>query len=377
MSMEIKGPQDLEKEVIKTGLCTLCGACVGLCPYFRAYQGKVVVMDNCNLSQGRCYSFCPRTPSNLDEVNQALYGTSYPGDALGTLRQVVMARSQDKATLARSQYGGTASTLVALAIKKKMVDAAILTKRGGNLLSSGALAKNKREVLACSGSNYIASPTLEAFHKSADGPYQSLAAVGIPCQILALGKMRVSPLQQNNGKKTNIEKLSLTIGLFCTWALSYKELVRFLSKEFPVNKIGKMDIPPPPANVFQVGLPGSSKSISLDLIRPFIRPACTVCLDMTAEFSDLSVGAAEGTPGWNTVIIRTAKGQELMDEARRAKAIEVASIPAGNLNHLKEAALLKKKRALENIVKRTGSKENLLYLQGANSLGPLLPHPSN
>ena len=82
--MEIKGPQDLEKEVINTGLCTLCGACVGLCPYFRAYQGKVVVMDNCNLSQGRCYSFCPRTPSNLDEVNQALYGTSYPGDALGT-----------------------------------------------------------------------------------------------------------------------------------------------------------------------------------------------------------------------------------------------------------------------------------------------------
>jgi len=373
MSMEIKGPQDLEKEVIKTGLCTLCGACVGLCPYFRAYQGKVVVMDHCNLSQGRCYSFCPRTPSNLDEVNQALYGTSYPGDALGTLRQVVIARSLDKATLARSQYGGTASTLVALAMKKKMIDAAVLTKKGGNLLSSGTLAKNKREVLACAGSNYIASPTLEAFNKGADGPCQSLAAVGIPCQILALGKMRASPLKQNNGKRTNIEKLSLTIGLFCTWALSYKELVNFLNKEFPVNKIGKMDIPPPPANVFQVELPGASKSISLDLIRSFIRPTCTVCLDMTAEFSDLSVGAAEGIPGWNTVIVRTAKGQELMDEARRSRAIEVAEIPAGNLSHLKEAALLKKKRALENIVKRTGSKENLLYIQGADSLRSLLP----
>ena len=373
MSTEIKGPQDLEKEVIKTGLCTLCGACVGLCPYFRAYQGKVVVMDNCNLSQGRCYSFCPRTPSNLDEVNQSLYGTSYPGDALGTLRQVVMAKSLDTATLANSQYGGVASTLVALALKKKMIDAAILTKRGKNLLSSGALAKNKREVLACAGSNYIASPTLEAFHKSADGTYQRLAAVGIPCQILALGKMRLSPLKQNNGKKSNIEKLSLTIGLFCTWALSYKELVNFLNKEFPVNKIGKMDIPPPPANVFQVELPGASKSISLDLIRSFIRPTCTVCLDMTAEFSDLSVGAAEGIPGWNTVIVRTAKGQELMDEARRSRAIEVAEIPAGNLSHLKEAALLKKKRALENIVKRTGSKENLLYIQGADSLRSLLP----
>jgi hypothetical protein len=40
---------------------------------------------------------------------------------------------------------------------------------------------------------------------------------------------------------------------------------------------------------------------------------------------------------------------------------------------LQEAALLKKKRALENIVKRTGSKDNLLYLKGADALRPFLP----
>jgi coenzyme F420-reducing hydrogenase beta subunit len=39
---------------------------------------------------------------------------------------------------------------------------------------------------------------------------------------------------------------------------------------------------------------------------------------MTAEFSDLSVGAVEGIPGWNTVIVRTAKGQELLEGARKA-----------------------------------------------------------
>jgi hypothetical protein len=61
-----------------------------------------------------------------------------------------------------------------------------------------------------------------------------------------------------------------------------------------------------------------------------------------------------------------------MEEARRSRAIETAEIPRGNLNHLQEASLLKKKRALENIVKRTGNKENLLYLEGADSLRPLL-----
>ena len=193
--------------------------------------------------------------------------------------------------------------------------------------------------------------------------------MGIPCQVLALGKMRINPL----GNKNHIEKLSLVIGLFCTWALSYKETVQFLKKDYPVDKIGKMDIPPPPANIFQLELPQGRKSISLDIIRKFVRPTCGVCLDMTAEFSDLSVGAVEGIPGWNAVIVRTPKGQELLEGALRAGAIEVTEIPRANFKHLQEASLLKKKRALENIVKRTGSKENLLYLQGVDSLRPLLP----
>jgi coenzyme F420 hydrogenase subunit beta len=369
MDAELKGPQDLEKEVIKTDLCTLCGACVGLCPYFRAHRGRIVLMDNCNLSQGRCYFFCPRTPSDLEAVNQALFGAPYPGDSLGTRRQVVMAKALDKSALAKGQYGGVTSALVALALKKKMIDGAVLTKRGKELLSSGALARDKRQVLACAGSNYIASPTLEAFNKGVQGSPKKMAVVGIPCQVLALGKMRINPLENKN----HIEKLHLVIGLFCTWALAFQETLQFLGKDYPVEKIGKMDIPPPPANALQLHLPGGMKSISLDHIRKFVRPACGMCLDMTAEFSDLSVGAVEGIPGWNTVILRTAKGQELLEEAKRAKMIEISDVPRANLRHLQEAALLKKKRALENIVKRTGTKDNLLYLRGTDSLRPLLP----
>ncbi|MGC8811367.1 MAG: hypothetical protein ACP5Q3_14065, partial [bacterium] len=68
------------------------------------------------------------------------------------------------------------------------------------------------------------------------------------------------------------------------------------------------------------------------------------------------------------------QGKKILKEARQRKIIETADLPAANLAHLKEAALLKKKRALENIVKKTGSKENLLYLTGTDSLGHLLPN---
>jgi coenzyme F420 hydrogenase subunit beta len=307
---------------------------------------------------------------NLEEINQFTFGSPYPAESLGTFRQIVMAKSLDKATLAKSQYGGATSALIALALKRGMVDAAILTKREKELLSSGVLAQSKRQVLACAGSNYIASPTLQAFNRGVQDSYRRVAVVGIPCQVLALGKMRLNPLEN----KKHIEKLSLVIGLFCTWALSYKEFFNFLRRDYSVPKIGKMDIPPPPANVFQMEVPEGLKSISLDRIRQFIRPTCSVCLDMTAEFADLSVGAVEGITGWNTVIVRTPRGQELMEEARRARILEIAELPKANFDHLLEAALLKKKRALENIVKRTGNKENLLYLQGADALLPLLPN---
>ena len=92
-------------------------------------------------------------------------------------------------------------------------------------------------------------------------------------------------------------------------------------------------------------------------------PTCAYCIDMTAEFSDISVGAAAGVSGWNTVIVRNDKGEALIKAAQARGIIEIGELPSENLNHLKEASLLKKKRALRNIVQKTGSSDNLLYLK--------------
>ena len=89
---------------------------------------------------------------------------------------------------------------------------------------------------------------------------------------------------------------------------------------------------------------------------------CAYCLDMTAEFADISVGSVEGIEGWNTVIVRTEAGARLIEMAKAKWKLETADLPPQNLAHLKEAALLKKKRALNEIVKRSGDKNNLLYI---------------
>ena len=91
-------------------------------------------------------------------------------------------------------------------------------------------------------------------------------------------------------------------------------------------------------------------------------PTCTYCLDMTAEFADISVGSVEGIEGWNTVLVRTNAGVKLIELSKAKGKLETGHLPSQILAHLKEAALLKKKRALKEIIKKTGNKKNLLYL---------------
>jgi coenzyme F420 hydrogenase subunit beta len=90
--------------------------------------------------------------------------------------------------------------------------------------------------------------------------------------------------------------------------------------------------------------------IPIDEIRPFIRKGCHVCLDMTAELSDISAGTVEGIEGWNTMIIRSDQGEMLFKEAEAEGIVESQPLPEDHLNHLREASLLKKERAL-NVIK--------------------------
>jgi coenzyme F420 hydrogenase subunit beta len=73
---------------------------------------------------------------------------------------------------------------------------------------------------------------------------------------------------------------------------------------------------------------------------------------MTSELSDLSVGTVEGLNGWNTVIVRSDRGEALVEGCEREGTIEVQVLPEENLRHLKDASLLKKRRALEALKQR-------------------------
>jgi coenzyme F420 hydrogenase subunit beta len=111
MDVQVKGSKELFHEVIDRGLCTLCGACTGGCPYLLSYRGRIVLLDNCALSEGQCYKYCPRTFTAMDAISQQVFGVPYGGDEFGTAKQVLMARSRDADIRQRAQYGGTVTGL--------------------------------------------------------------------------------------------------------------------------------------------------------------------------------------------------------------------------------------------------------------------------
>jgi coenzyme F420 hydrogenase subunit beta len=356
-----KGLKALEEKVFDRGLCTACGACLSLCPYLRAWKGRVVKLDHCNLEEGRCFAYCPRTEVDLDGVYKSIFGKTYEEIEMGPVRRILMARAKDSLWTKKAQTGGVVSSLIDFALREGVIHAGILTPRDGDLLPQGRIIKGRKEILSCAGSSYVSGPTLEALNR---GPWKGderIGIVGLPCQVLALARMKTSTLE----KRTPIDRVDLVIGLFCTWALDYKPLMAFLNERVDARPIKKLNITPPPERILEVTSGGTLYRIPVDDIRSFIRPSCRVCLDMTAELSDISVGTVEGKEGWNTVIVRTAKGENLLKRAKKAGVIETRPLPKDNLSHLKEASLLKKRRALDAL-KEKGGIEKAYFTLSAN-----------
>jgi coenzyme F420 hydrogenase subunit beta len=259
---------------------------------------------------------------------------------VGPYQKIVIARSSRNEVREKAQYGGVVSVLLIHALEQGLVTSAILTDRGDGISPSGRFAKDRQAVMDCAGSRYSASGSLAALNAAIKNNEEGLGMVGLPCQMEALAKMKkIDP----DGLERS-DRIRLKVGLFCTWALDYRKLSDFLKSLNIGDPIQKYDIPPPPSQIFQVMSKEDWRDVPLDDVRPLIQKGCRLCQDMTAEWADLSVGTVEGMKEWNTVIIRTQIGLDLMETAQKVGILEIDNLPEENLNHLKEASLNKKRR---------------------------------
>jgi coenzyme F420 hydrogenase subunit beta len=144
-----------------------------------------------------------------------------------------------------------------------------------------------------------------------------------------------------------------------------------------------MDIPPSKYHILKVFTKKGPLDISLEEVNPCVRGACWYCPDLTAEFSDISVGSArlaegwEEAKNWNQVIVRTSQGEQLLGIARKRGILEFQDVPEGNLERLKTASMNKKRTAVRNLILRSRDPENLFYLDSKDPvLSTLIKRPA-
>ena len=360
-----EGQQGINIKVLKQGLCTGCSACVGLCPSMENYKDKTILFHDCNLDKGRCFTYCPRTPTDLETLRRTLFN---PGDMvseIGAFKGLYMTRATDETIRAGAQHGGTVTVLIQLALAEGFIDEAILADQDDQLLPAAQSIVDVDKVFGKAGSKFVVSPTLSAFNRISQTDTEKIGVVATPCQAMALAKMRVNPVSQD---KIRMEKLKLVIGLFCGWALDWRKLQKLLKEKLGDFQIKGIDILPSNHACMEVYTIHGVVKIPIEEVINCVRDNCSYCFDMTCEFADISVGSARSEEGWdvdkgwNQVIVRTSKGAKLLALAREKNVLEFKDVPDKNIEKLKKASAKKKQTCLMNLEQMTGSSDDLIYI---------------
>lgn len=333
----------LRSEVIDQGLCVACGACLGLCPHLLFYDGQVAAPDPCGRVEGRCVDVCPQMPHPDPEAHrrELLAGRGLVAEPpLGGVVKAWQGRATAADLAGRVQYGGVVSALTALALERGLIGEAVLTQAGQRGAPEGVRVRDRQGVLDCAGSVYAAAGSLMALNQALAEPAdEPLGVVALPCQSLGVAAMIAHP------NYPAAKRVKLVIGLFCTLNLSARGLRGVLAQAGVEGAVTRSDFPPPPAGVLVVGTRRGVREIPLDKVRPAQLTGCGLCPDLTAEAADVSVGAAEGSPGFNTIIARTPAGLELVESALAKGLIEARPVPDQAWAHLSTAAANKRGRA--------------------------------
>jgi coenzyme F420 hydrogenase subunit beta len=365
MTKGLSSQKLLKNTVLEESLCTGCGACVGLCPYQAIYNDRTVQLHYCDLTEGKCYAYCPRTPVDLAGLRRLFFDESDLTVQIGAVKAYYLTRATDSSLRERAQHGGTVTALVELALAEGLIDSAIVSSRNQEFLQQGNLIRNKEALRRNAGSKFIVSPTVAAFNQLVNQEAGKIGVVATPCQALALAKMKGAKDKDETGK---INQLQLVIGLYCGWALSAEKFIQMLARNsIKLSAVKGMDIPAG-KNVLALYTTDGTKTVPFAEAQACIREACSYCMDSTAEYADVSVGSArfggnwEEMRRWNQLIVRTQKGSKLIELAVRRGVLEIREAPQECLQELKNAAVEKKKAALKNISRKSRSAKKLLYL---------------
>ena len=332
MTSEVKGFRDLMLEVQAKGICGKCGGCVAFCSAgeFNALSagadGTPAMVDEARcLHCGICYLICPQIKA-LDQELRSKTGWKPP---IGAQRRLLSARARSRKVRAVATDGGVVTALLSYALKKHLIQAAIVSRRTGPFSREAMVATSAEELLEAAGSHFDESHPVRAFGERyttfspgarevknlGKRDLSRVALVGTPCQIFTIKKMQLLNVLP-------ADSIVLTIGLFCMENFSFNSKTRrALEKRMSISlaAIQKLNIKD---DVVITTARKEVLHVPFKVMDEFARPACLACTDFANEYADISCGGIGSPDGYTTVLLRTTAGETLYNRAREEQAIE-------------------------------------------------------
>jgi coenzyme F420 hydrogenase subunit beta len=315
----------LQREVINTGACCSCGACVSSCDQLGFEDGKPKLIGKCTVC-GVCYNQCPKTSTTASQLI---------GNCLGAFT------GKSECNEVMGQDGGIVTSLLLYAMDNNLIDAAVVTAHDGEQpwKPEPRVATSDEEVTKGSGSVYSHSQAVPTLTKAIRDGFKSIAFVGTPCKIDAAYKMQNSAAGLVHlSKDINV----IRVGLFCMDSFSPKGLRTFFEEKnsIPLADIVKMNIK---EGKFRVTLKtNEEKEFPIAALDNYRSSSCDFCTDFTSEKADISVGSVGSQPGFSTIIVRSNPGLELLNKAARAGYIEFKPLGEEDLTKVLNLARTKK-----------------------------------
>ncbi len=304
----------LEKRIINSGFCTLCGACEAACPVSALHiQGeKVNRLHDCSKDIDLCpicYEICPHSEALLLRSLSFVADAPVKNEALGYYRKIVLAQAVDSKLREQSHGGAVVTALLKYGIENKIFDSAIVsqTEPENPAKPKPSVALVPDDILSAIGSKFFPSSVAKAYGRAVYGHGKTaIAFVGVPCHVLALRKMEA-------WQHKIIDNLKITIGLFCFGTFSLNSLLKYIEEKHKIkpSEIKRLRV----SSNFEIHTENDVIKIPLPEIEKHIMPSCRTCTDFACELADISVGGAYPLTDWSTVIIRTKAGEDFFYEA--------------------------------------------------------------
>ena len=340
----------LRSAVVDAGLCTFCGACAAVCPNDRIEfreDGPALKEECLRKGEGACKDVCQRLMTFAAKIAPNIFGfKAKPPTLLGQYESIVSARAKDPEIRDVAQNGGAVTALLAYCLDNGIVDGVIATSNFGKPMSR--VVRSREELIETAGSKYASVPVLYALKDAQE--LRNVAVVGLPCHVYGVRKIQFFPGLTahgyeigEKGERLKFPNIAYVIGLFCAENFNYEKLKNFAaSKGLDIKNARRAEIHLD--ELIVTTKEGRTYEFNLNELwnAGCVQEGCVICRDAVSKLADISAGYTGSKKGWTTLILRTAKGVELVDAAENAGYIEKTNDV--DIHRIEEFANLKMQR---------------------------------